>query len=105
MPNISSIGAWIHGHLTSIGDAVGRLGRQILRTWQAHRDRLSKDPAYGAALVGVVVAACELITRDPRVIAVVAAVMTAYVTISRAVSRGDWDAGDDWPWQPDPYDT
>ena len=97
MPNTSSIRARLRRHLTSIRDAAGRLVRQIRRTWQAHRDRLANDPAYGGALAGVVVAACELFTRDPRVIAVVAAVTTAYVTISRAVRRGDWDAGDDWP--------
>lgn len=110
MPNMSSIPGWIHRHLNRIGGVVGRLGRQILLTWRTHRDRLSNDPAYGGALVGVVVAACQLITRDPRVIAVVAAVSTAYVAISLAIRRphwnvgNDWDAGDDW-WRPDPHVT
>jgi hypothetical protein len=76
---------------------VRAVARQIRDSWRAHRDRLAHDPAYGGALAGVVVAASELLTQDPRVVAIVAAITTAYITISRAARRGDWQEGDDWP--------
>jgi hypothetical protein len=73
--------------------------RHVKDAWQTHRQRLSDDPAYGAAFGGVVLAACELLTRNQKVIAVIGAVTTAYIAISRAARHGTWDPGDDWPWE------
>lgn len=102
MPTTTAIRTRLRRYLNGIKDGAVALARQIRDTWRAHRDRLAHDPAYGGALAGVVVAACELVTRDARVVAVVAAVTTAYITISRAVRRGDWEeGGEDWPWRPE----
>ena len=105
MPENETIRTRLHSYARRLKASAFAAARQVRNTWRAHRDRLANDPAYGGALAGVVVAACELGTRDPRVVAVVAAVITAYITISRAAHRGDWSPDDGWPWPSRPYDS
>jgi hypothetical protein len=71
-------------------------GRERLHSiWQAHRDRMATDATYGAAIAAAVLAACELVTRDPRLLALWAALTRLYVSVSRTV-HPPWEATEDW---------
>ena len=57
---------------------------QIKQAWRHHRDQVSTNPAYAAALGAAVTAVVELFTHDPRLLTVLAAFVALYVAIHRA---------------------
>jgi hypothetical protein len=63
--------------------------------WQSHKERLATDATYGAAFAAAILAACELVTRDPRLLALWAAITRLYVSISRTVHT-PWETTEDW---------
>jgi hypothetical protein len=64
--------------------------RCVKAGWARHREQVSTNPAYATALGAAATAVVELFTHDPKLLAVVAALVALYVAIHRAGSPDPW---------------
>jgi len=60
--------------------------------WAKHREQVNSNPAYATALGAAATAVVELFTHDPKLLAVVAALVALYVAIHRAANPDPWSS-------------
>jgi hypothetical protein len=74
---------------------VTKVRERLHRVWRTHSERVATDATYWAAFAAAVMSVCEVVTKDPRLLALWAALTRLYVSVSRTV-RSPWEATEDW---------
>ncbi len=62
----------------------------LKQVWASHQERANTNTAYVAALGAAACAVAKLVTQDPALLAVVAALVAVYVAIHHATTPDPW---------------